>query len=96
MLRGGNVFTRVCHYVHRAGVRARREVCVHELGMCVCGGGEHACMGGLHDGGGMCGEGVCMVKGGMHGEKGRVCIGEECKWECFLVSLLIHINIDMI
>ena len=54
-MRQGNIFTGICHSVHRGGIHGGG---MHGRGACMVGG---TCMAG-----GMCGRGACVV-GGMHG-----------------------------
>ena len=88
----GNIFTSVCHSVHRRGVRARGGVhvgvCVHAWGTCVV-GGVHArgcaCLGGAWQG--ACVVGVCMAreKGSVRGRKDGHCSGVYASnWNAFL------------
>ena len=76
----GNIFTPVCHSVHRGGMRgcSRGSCVVAPRGVHGCSqGGMHGCSGGhawLLPGGHvwLLPGGVCMAKGGMHGEGGHV------------------------
>ena len=91
----GNIFTPVCHSVHRGGMRGCRGACMVAGGACVVAGG-HAWLQGGHAWlpGGMCGcqgasvvaRGACMVAGVcVHGCGGCVvvegaCIGYDQIW----------------
>ena len=82
-LRKGNIFTHVCHSVHRGACMVARGVCEVAGGMHGCWGGEQcAWLWGCVHGCGGCAwlwgvcmvAGMCMVVGGVHGCRG-VCGG---------------------
>ena len=106
----GNIFTPVCHSVHRGGVRGCGEPAWLWVGVHGC-GGSCVVVGACMVAGGMCGWGACMVvgghawSGGMHGCRGEACIGYDkirsmsgryaSYWNAFLFNHVVCVNVHL-